>query len=548
MYHQMANRGIVNVDASQVALLDVLETLHEKLDGYVPRGSGEEVAEKEGGGSLGFFRNFGLDIFGSSASKDDKGDSRLAKYGDDDANCASPEGVYIYGSVGCGKTFVMDLFYECAPLPSDRKRRIHFHKFMLEVHGKMHEIYQKQGYKGDPIPQIAKDLASNAWLLCFDEFQVTDVADALVMRRLFSEMFQFGTVVVATSNRPPDDLYYNGIQRHLFLPFIGELKKRCVVHDMDSAFDYRLSGQASKDLYYVIPNLTQSGVDDDDDDEIAKSEAKQNLEKFDRLFHRLCREEIDTGSTIQTSTGREVTIPMSGKYTKVARFSFDDLCAKPLGAADFVEIAATFHTIFLEKVPVLNLSHINQMRRLITLVDTLYDRRTKLIVSAEAEPTLLFDEDNKGSSGGRDRESTDPRGDLLGSQEYVPAAQDEAFAWARTASRLIEMQSQEYVHRVHGKMDASEYLYPIQLQAMSTADVDKLWDRYDADRNGFIDDDEFQIMVEELLTVKKGPLGALAVTEEVMDAARAEILAKNGSMDEPSFRDFVKVFTTSNAA
>jgi len=506
--------------------------LHHNLKDYVPRGENKtrDKASAETSGVGGWFEKFGgLFGIGSNDSNVRTEVADAKREIDDTPVVEQPLGVYIYGSVGCGKTFVMDMFFDCAPIPDDRKRRIHFHKFMLEVHARMHQLRTKEGVSGDPIPSIARDIASSAWLLCFDEFQVTDVADALIMRRLFSELFEHGTVMVATSNRVPDDLYYNGIQRHLFLPFIDELKRRCIVHDMDSNFDYRLSGQASGNLYYVVR------------EDASQNEAAFGRAKFDKLFETLCRGEFKTTSSVQTSTGRKVVVPKCGAYTKVARFSFDDLCVKPLGAADFVTIAATFHTIFLEDVPVLNLARINQMRRLITLVDTLYDHRTKLIVLAEAEPTDLFDDD---SSGKRDVETPDSRGDLLGTKEYVPAAQDEAFAWARTASRLIEMQSEEYVHRVHGKMGAAEYLYPVSIQAMSDEDVDKLWSRYDANRDGRMDDEEFRRMVEELFAVKKGPLGALQVTKEVLDAARTEIADERGEMNEDAFRTFAKVFTS----
>jgi peroxisome-assembly ATPase len=284
---------------------------------------------------------------------------------------------------------------------------------------------------------------------------------------------------------------------------------------MDSSFDYRLTGQQAEKGLYFSP---------DESDE------------FEKLFKKLCRREI-SDSTLRTNTGREVYVAECGKNTKVAKFTFEDLCVKPLGAADYVTIANVFHTIFLYDVPILNLTKINQMRRLITLVDTLYESKTKLIVLAHDVPIKLFDE-NRTDGNERDRESTDPRGDLLGSQEYVPVAQDEAFAWARTASRLIEMQSEEYVHSAHVSMDAEEFLY-----SLSTDDVSDLWDRYDADRNGFIDDSEFEVLCNELLAVRRGPFAEISLTEDVMKAVRREVASDE--MDEESFRTFVNKISQS---
>jgi peroxisome-assembly ATPase len=218
-YESMAKKGTIKSDPSQVALLAELDRLHEELVGYEAVSeieSEHEKNESKGGWFSSFFSN---------SQETSKATTTTTKT----STPTTPKGIYIYGSVGCGKTYIMDMFFHNSTISKERKRRVHFHKFMLEVHARMHELRTVKGLKGDPIPSIAKEIAEHAWLLCFDEFQVTDIADALIMRRLFSELFQRGTIMVATSNRVPDDLYYNGIQRHLFVPFIEEVKARCVV-------------------------------------------------------------------------------------------------------------------------------------------------------------------------------------------------------------------------------------------------------------------------------------------------------------------------------
>ena len=221
-----------------------------------------------------------------------------------------PRGVYMYGGVGCGKSLLMDMFFDGAPLDASRKRRVHFHEFMLEVHRRMHELRQASPDMGDPVPYVAYDIAATTSLLCFDEFQVTDVADALVMRRLFRHLFARGAVLVATSNRRPDQLYLNGIQRESFLPFIADLEQRCHAHDLASGTDYRtMAAISTGGGTYLQP------LNDD------------TKGKLDALFDNLSKG-LPARPKVLRLRGRDLHVPSASGC--VARFSFDELCGAHL--------------------------------------------------------------------------------------------------------------------------------------------------------------------------------------------------------------------------
>ncbi len=311
-------------------------------------------------------------------------------------------GLYIWGPVGRGKTMLMDQFHAAAP--DERKLRAHFHEFMSDVHDRIHRFRQalKAGtVRGDdPIAPVAADIAAATRLLCFDEFFVADIADAMILGRLFDKLFQHGVTVVVTSNVPPDALYENGLNRALFLPFIGLLKDRMEVFHLDAPNDFRLAALTSQPVY-IVPGGRQADA--------------VLADHFRRLTG------LEKGEPAGIShKGRVIAVP--DQAGGVARFTFDGLCRRPLAAADYLKIACAYHTIILADVPVMDDSQRNEARRFINLIDTLYDNRTKLVVSAAAEPHRLW----RGRDG------------------Y------ESLAFARTASRLIEMRSDAFLGAEHG--------------------------------------------------------------------------------------------------
>jgi cell division protein ZapE len=316
------------------------------------------------------------------------------------------KGLYIYGDVGRGKTMLMDFFFETSPV--ERKRRAHFHEFMLDVHQRVHAVRQeiKRGeHEGeDPIRLVADALAGQAWLLCFDEFHVTDIADAMILGRLFKQLFERGIVMVATSNVPPDELYKDGLNRALFVPFIQMLQAQMDIVRLDARTDFRLEKLAGLPVWYV------------------PADAAADL-KLDEAWRRLTGGNGGAAHELALH-GRSVHVPRA--FMGVARFSFHDLCELPLAAADYLRVAHEYHTIILDHVPVMTYDNRNAAKRFIILIDTLYDHNVKLIASADAEPDALYRAD-----------------------EGFEAAE-----FKRTASRLIEMRSQDYLARPHGAAHA----------------------------------------------------------------------------------------------
>ena len=309
-----------------------------------------------------------------------------------------PEGLYLYGGVGRGKSMLMDLFFDGAPV--EHKRRVHFHSFMLEVHRRIHRWRAKtveDRSAKDPIPPLAAKLAEEAWLLCFDEFEVRDVADAMILGRLFSRLFELGVVVVATSNRAPDELYAGGLNRQLFLPFIALMKQKLDVLHLEGAHDYRIDRLKGQRTFFTPLGSAASA-------------------ELDAAFLRLTDQSKGEPETLEVM-GRKVPIPEAAKG--VARASFSELCEAALGPADYLALAAEFHTLILSDVPQLSPAKRNEARRFVMLIDVLYEHRVKLVASAAAPPESLY-----------------PQG-------------DGSFEFARTVSRLNEMQSADYIAADH---------------------------------------------------------------------------------------------------
>jgi cell division protein ZapE len=324
-----------------------------------------------------------------------------------DKNGGPPRGLYIHGEVGRGKTMLMDLFFEQSQV--EHKRRAHFHEFMADVHERIYgfrqQIARGELADGDVIALTATAIFDQAWLLCFDEFHVTDIADAMILGRLFAKLFEFGTVVVATSNVAPDDLYKGGLNRALFLPFIAEIADHMDVLRLDARTDFRLEKLAGVRMWLVPADRAATAA-------------------LDRAWAKM------TGN----APGKPRDIPIKGRVLHVpcsangvARFSFADICEKPLAASDYLRLAHDYHTIMIDRIPAMDQAQRNAAKRFIALIDTLYDNAVKLMASAEADPVSL----------------------------YVATEGYEANEFKRTASRLIEMSSESYLALPHGHKDST---------------------------------------------------------------------------------------------
>ena len=371
-YQSLVSSGAIEADAAQAQAAEAFADLEARLAGYKP------LRKQSPFGRL-------------FADKDE----------------APPRGLYVHGEVGRGKTMLMDLFFQQSPVV--HKRRAHFHEFMAEVHERIYGFRQNiargEIADGDVIALTAAAIFDEAWLLCFDEFHVTDIADAMILGRLFTKLFQLGTVVVATSNVAPDDLYKGGLNRALFLPFIAQISEHMDVLRLDARTDFRLEKLAGVKMW-LVPS-----------DQAAAS-------GLDKAWIKMTGNAPCKPRDIAIK-GRKLHVPCSAHG--VARFSFADICEKPLAASDYLRLAHDYHTIMIDRIPAMDYADRNAAKRFITLIDTLYDNAVKLMASAEADPVSL----------------------------YLATDGNEANEFKRTSSRLIEMSSESYLALAHGRKDSA---------------------------------------------------------------------------------------------
>lgn len=468
-YDELVKDKVLKSDDHQRSIIAMLQSLHDELKSY-----SHKTPDKPLGPPVEAHKGFFARLFGGGKSSSTDQDEN--HHASPTMPTDVPKGLYLFGDVGTGKSMLMDLFYDTLPPNITHKRRIHFHQFMIDAHKRMH-AFKKLTHRPsgivvgassavmsglahtvasvapsvgdsakdrlaaahssleevDPIPHVALEFAKEATVLCFDEFQVTDIADAMILRRLLEHMLAHGVVCVMTSNRHPNDLYKNGIQRRSFIPCIELLKTQLVVKDLNSGTDYRKIPRALSKVYF-------SPMD------------HNNLMEFEKLFHAFTdgnpKDPIVENRTL-TIWGRKIKVPQS--TSKVARFTFQELCGTPRSAADYIEITRNFGTLFIDAIPKMGLDQRETARRFITFIDAAYESKTKLFLTSEVPilEVFLSDEEvgKKGAAATSDamREAMDALGlnmDLKSSPIF--SGQEELFAFARVISRLTEMQSQAY--------------------------------------------------------------------------------------------------------
>mmetsp|Transcript_22820 Transcript_22820/g.34584 ORF Transcript_22820/g.34584 Transcript_22820/m.34584 type:complete len:598 (-) Transcript_22820:45-1838(-) len=497
-YTDLTARGLLSQDERQVSVLRELQSVQDSLVGYELQPA---PAEQSGKQSSGMFSSW----FGSSSSNDNH--NRNAQ------TTTVPQGAYIWGGPGCGKSLCMDLFYHCVDLKS--KRRIHFNEFMLDVHQRMHRL--KQQKVDNAVSQLALELVKEGYLLCFDEMQITDIADAMIVKRVLGEMLDQGAVCVMTSNRPPKDLYKNGLQRELFVPFITQLEEKCTVVEMVSEKDYRMltsDGCTANTTYFIIK---------EGEDATANNNNNNEQQQLEQIFHTLCEPVQPQPTTVRTRAGRRVEVPLAAHG--VARFTFDELCNRPLGAADYMVIARAFHTVVVTDIPQMyHHVHYNEARRFIQFVDQLYEHKTNLVCSAQAAPYELYVADPATTT-------TDTSSNKSFQQR------DEQFAFDRCVSRLTEMQSSAYLSAPHLEALTTEEGYlRLEVVKLSEAALQELFTKYDMNGDGVLDTEEIRQLLEDVTEARDGHRN---VEEESVSAIFTVMDTDNsGGIDWDEFKNY----------
>ena len=362
-YRSMREANELIRDPTQKLAVEKLQSLHHALKGYQPSGDSFLAGWK--------------DRFGLGRRTEEP-----------------PMGLYLYGPVGRGKSMLMDLFFDTAPV--ERKRRVHFHAFMMEIQQRLNELRKKEK-RVDPLMRVAADVAEESWLLCFDEFHVVNIADAMILGRLFEAFFEHGVVVIATSNVAPRDLYKGGLQRDRFLPFIDLIVEKLDILDIGAGTDFRLDRLKGEPVWHTPIGRAATA-------------------SLDAAFATLTDNADPAPFEIEVQ-GRVIHAHQAARG--IARFTFDELCNKPRGASDFLAIATQYHTVMVDNIPILDERERDAAKRFVVLIDSLYEHHVNLFASADGEPDQLY---MKG---------------------------DTAFEFQRTVSRLMEMQAEDYLNSPH---------------------------------------------------------------------------------------------------
>lgn len=408
-YQELLENGTLRRDAHQQTIVDKLQALHEELQNYEQPPVPDAVESKP---------SIWQRLTGGAPSV-------LPDYPED-----LPKSLYLYGDVGTGKSMLMDMFYITLPPNIKHKTRVHFHAFMIDVHKRLHAYKLEHPATADPILPVARELAKECTVICFDEFQVTDIAYAMILRRFLECLLRFGVVFVMTSNRHPTKLYKNGIQRASFVPAIELIMSKFDVTDLDSGTDYRKMPRALSNVYF-------------------SPLSPENTTEIDKIFSAITEQD---GPVVQNREidiwGRKLKIPESSD--NIAKFTFAQLCGKPLSAADYLEVTKKFGTVFVLDVPKMGMNEKDMARRFITFIDACYENHTKLFTTSEVPVYQVFSDDRSENHSDDKKEQirTMLEEQGLAIQQVGTSSmfngEEELFAFARACSRLIQMGTQEW--------------------------------------------------------------------------------------------------------